>query len=106
MSAEACLAPIKLYMKQAREMTAVQITMAVPKNNIATAMLPRGYPLVEEYRYPTNRGLAFDKNKVGMRPNTWNSTATTTAQVHLPINEVGAIAAGNYTVRPFLMKPN
>jgi len=43
-SAEACLAPIKLYAKQAREMTAVRITTAVPKNNIATAMLPGGYP--------------------------------------------------------------
>jgi len=105
-SAEACLAPIKLYAKQAREMTAVRITTAVPKNNIATAMLPGGYPLVEEYRYPTNRRQAFDNNKGGMRPKTWNSTATTTAQVRLPIDEVGVIAAGNYSARPFLMKPN
>ena len=106
MSAEACLAPIKLYAKQAREMRAVRITTAVPKNNIATAMLPGGYPWVEEYRYPTNRRQAFDNNKEGMRPKTWNSTATTTAQVRLPIDEVGAIAAGNYSARPSPMKPN
>jgi len=105
-SAEACLAPIKLYAKQAREMTAVRITTAVPKNNIATAMLPGGYTLVEEYRYPTNRRQAFDNNKGGMRPKMWNSTATMTAQVRLPIDEVGAITGGNYSARPFPMKPN
>jgi len=82
-SAEACLAPIKLYAKQARERTAVRITTAVPKNNIATAMLPGGYPLVEEYRYPMNRRQAFDNNKGGRSLKTWNSTATTTAQVPL-----------------------
>jgi len=100
------LAPIKLYAKQVREMTAVRITMVVPRNNIAAAMLPEGYPLVEEYRYPTNRRQAFDNNKGGMTLKKWNSTATTTAQVRLPIMEVGAITAGNYTVRPFSMKPN
>jgi len=99
-SVEACLALIKLYAKQGREMTAVRITTAVRKNNRATAMLPGGYPLVEEYRYPTNRRQAFDNNKGGMRPEMWNSTATTTAEVHLPIHEVGAIAAGNYSARP------
>ena len=66
-SGEACLAPIKLYAKQAREMTGVRITTAVLKNNIATAMLPGGYPLVAEYRYPTNRRQAFDNNDGGMR---------------------------------------
>jgi len=63
MSAEACLVPIKLYAKQASEMTVVRITTAVPRNTIATAMLPGGYPLVEEYRYSTNRRQAFDKQQ-------------------------------------------
>ena len=105
-SAEACLAPIKLYMRQTREMTAVRITTAIPSNNIATAMLPGGYPMVDDYRYPTNRRQAFDNNKGGMRPKVWNSTSTTSAQVRLPIDEVGAIAASFYTARPFPMKPN
>jgi len=69
-------------------------------------MLPGAYPLVEEYRYPTNRRQAFDNNKGGKRPKTWNSTAMTMAQVRLLIDEVGAIAAGNYSARPFPMKPN
>ena len=105
-SAEACLAPIKLYMRQTREMTAVRITTAIPSNNIATAMLPGGYPVVDDYRYPTNKRQAFDNNKGGMRPKVWNSTSTTSAQVRLPIDEVGAIAASYYTARPFPMKPN
>jgi len=87
-SAEACLAPIKLYMRQTREMTAVRITTAIPSNNIATAMLLGGYPVVDDYRYPTNRRQAFDNNKGGMRPKVWNSTSTTSAQVRLPIDEV------------------
>jgi len=106
--AEACLALIKLYMRQAREMTAVRITMAIPSNNIATAMLPGGYPVVHDYRYPTNRRQAFDNNKGGICPKVWNSTSTISAQVRLPIDEVGAIAASLYTARPFPgpMKPN
>jgi len=48
--AEECSAPIKLYMRQAREMTAVRITTAISSNNIATAQLPAGYTIVNEYR--------------------------------------------------------
>jgi len=92
-SAEACLAPIKLYMRQTRKMTAVRITTAIPSNNIGTAMLPVGYPVVDDYRYPTNRRQAFDNNKGGIRPKVWISTSMTSAQVPLPIDEVGAIAA-------------
>ena len=49
LSAEVCVTPIRLYIKQAREMTAIRIMSAVRRNNIATAMLPGGYLLVESY---------------------------------------------------------
>ena len=81
LSGEACLAPIKVYVEQIRLMSAVRITTAIPKNNLATAMLPGGYPITDQYRFPSNRRRAFDSNKGGMRPKTWNSTCTTTAQV-------------------------
>ena len=86
-------------------MSAVRITTAIPKNNLATAMLPGGYPIMDQYRFPSNRRRAFDSNKGGMRPKTWNSTCTTTAQVRLPIDEIGALAAGVFASRPFPQKP-
>jgi len=93
-------------MRQIREMTAVRITTSIPSNNIATAMLPGSYPVVDDYRYQTNRRQAFDNNKGGIRQKVWNSTSTTSGPVRLPIDEVGAIAASLYTARPFPMQPN
>ena len=97
---------LKLYLKQAREMTAIRITTAIPENNIATAMLPGGYPIVNGFRFQTNRRQAFDSNRGGTRPKVWNSTSHTSAQVRLPIDEIGAIAAGIFTARPYPMRPS
>ena len=80
--------------------------MVTPSNNIATAMLPGGYAVVDDYRCLMNRRQAFDNNKGGMRLKLWNSTSTTSVQVRLPIDEVETIAVSLYTIRPFPMKPN
>ena len=45
LSAEVCLAPIVIYAEQARLMSAVRITSAIPENNIATAMMSMSFPI-------------------------------------------------------------
>jgi hypothetical protein len=92
LSAEACLALIKLYLERIQKMTAIRITSAIPENNIATAMLPGGYPLVNPHRYPSNR-RAYSRKEGGTRPRVWNSVAINPTQVRLPIDELGACAA-------------
>lgn len=62
-------------------MTAVRITRAILSNNIATAMQPGAYTVVEDDRYPMNRRQAFDNNKGGICPKVLNSTSMTSAQV-------------------------
>jgi len=81
LSAEACLAPVAVYAEQVRSMTAVRLATALPENNIATAMFPQSFPIQDEFRVATHRRMAFDLNKGGMRPKTWSSKCTTTAQV-------------------------
>jgi len=66
--AEACLAPMSIYVEQMRLMTAMRIVTAIPENNVATAMLPQSFPLKRGHRLETNCRAAFDMNKGGMRP--------------------------------------
>ena len=68
LSAEACLAPISLYLEQMRKMTMIRLVTALLENNIATAMLPMTFPTKDDFRVETNRRLAFDMNKDCMRP--------------------------------------
>ena len=88
LSAEACLAPIEVYAEQIRTMTAIRLATAIPENNIATAMMPQSFPIRRDFRFETNRRLAFDANKGGMRPKVWSSESTTTMQVRLPMDEM------------------
>ena len=73
-----------------KTMTAIRLVTVVPNNNVATAMLPSTFPTNDDFRVEMNRRLAFDMNKGGMRPKTWSSTATTTQQSRLPMDEVAA----------------
>jgi len=102
LSVEACLAPIDLHVEQMKTMTAIRLVTAAPENNVATAMLPITFPTKDDFRVVTNRRLAFDANKGGMRPKTWSSIATTTQQTRLPMDEVAATAV---TVFPDLKIP-
>lgn len=105
LSAEACLAPIAVYAEQARLMSAVRITSAIPENNIATAMMPMSFPIKREFRFPTNRRMAFDLNKGGMRLKVWTSNSTTTQQVRLPADEIAARAYQIYKEGQVPMRP-
>jgi len=42
--AGACLTPMLIYAEQMRLMLAVRILIAIPKNNVATAMLLQSFP--------------------------------------------------------------
>src|SRR5205807_149661 len=106
LSAEACLAPISLYLEQMRKMTVIRLVTALPENNIATAMLPMTFPTKDDFRVETNRRLAFDMNKGGMRPKSWTSNATTTQQVRLPMDQVAAIAATLFPESKIPVKPS
>ena len=105
LSAEGCFAPMSIYAKQMRLMTAMRIVTAIQENNIATAMLPQSFPLKRDHRPEMNRGATFDMNKSGMRPKVWSSTCATTFQTRLPIEEFAARAlkmlpVGQMPVRP------
>jgi len=105
LSSEACLAPMALYTEQIRLMAAVRIVTAIPKNNVATAMLPQSFPIKGDFRLSTNRREAFDKNRGGMRPKVWSSKCNTTAQVRLPIDEISARATEIFPIGPIPMRP-
>ena len=78
LSSEACLALMRIYVKQIRLMSTIRIVTAIPKNNVATAMLPQSFPVRSEFRLETNCRMAFNVNKGGMRPKVWTSKCTTT----------------------------
>jgi len=87
-------------------MTAIRLVTAAPENNMATAMLPITFPTNNPFRVVTNRRLAFDTNKGGMRPKTWSSTATTTQQTRQPMDKIAATAVTVFTDLKIPMKPS
>ena len=58
--------PIDLYIEQMKTMTAIWLVIAVPNNNVATAMLQSTFPTNDDFRVEMNQRLAFDMNKGGM----------------------------------------
>ena len=105
LSSEACLAPMSMYVKQIRLMSTIRIVTAIPENNVATAMLLQSFPVKSGFRLETNRRLAFDMNRGGMRPKVWTSKSTMTFQVRLPVDEIAARASEIFTGGQVLTRP-
>ena len=86
-------------------MATVRWASALPTNNIATALMPLGVSLSENYRFPSNRRLAFVRPG-GLKPNTWNSDSYTSVQKLLPMDMIARRARILFPKWPFSHKPN
>ena len=105
LSAEACLMPLRLYLKQIRDMAIIRWTTALSSNNIAMALMPLEVPLADDFRFPTNRRLAFS-GPGGMKPKTWGSASYTSVQKILPMDMIARRARILFPKWPFPRKPN
>ena len=105
LSSEVCLMPADLYLKQIRDMGTVRWATALPTNNIATAMFPPSFPLLDSYRLPTTRTKAFARAG-GMKPKTWDSTSYKSVQKILPVDDIARRARLFFTKWTVPRKPN
>jgi len=105
LSAAACKMPVGLYLEQIRDMAAIRWATALPDNNIATALLPPGFPLHNSFRLLCNRRAAASKAR-GIKLKTWDSTSYRLVRRILPMGDVARRARLLFSKWPVASKPN
>jgi len=105
LSVEACLMPTDLYLKQIRDIATITWATALLDNNMATALLPLGFPRHYSCRFPSNRAAIFWKAG-GMKPKTWDCTLFTSVQRVLRIDDITRRDRLSFGKWPVPRKPN